>query len=68
MKKTKQGRPEKNPADAQSKCVSVWFVGDDKEDVRKAAALAELPVSTWARKVLRDAARRALLADVRGAL
>jgi hypothetical protein len=60
MKKTKQGRPEKNPEDAQTKCVSVWLLEAEKENVQKAASAAELPVSTWARKVLKDAAKRAL--------
>jgi hypothetical protein len=60
MKPAKQGRPEKNPSDAQTQCVSVWFAEDEKTDIKKAATLAEIPVSTWARKVLKDAAKRAL--------
>ena len=60
--KAKRGRPEKDSGDAQNECVSVWLMGDEKASVQKAAKSARLPVSTWAGKVLVEAAKRALLA------
>jgi len=42
--------------------VSVWLLEDEKESVKMAANVARLPVSTWAGKVLTDAAKRALAA------
>ena len=60
MKKSNAGRPAKDPDKAQTECVSVWFTENEKESIQKASALAEVPVSTWARKVLKDAAKRHL--------
>lgn len=61
-KETKRGRPKQDEADSQTECVSVWLRGDEKAEVQKAAKAARLPVSTWAGKVLVEAARRALAA------
>jgi hypothetical protein len=61
-KETKLGRPKSNPSESQKSCVSVWFTKAEKETVRQAAAVAECPVSMWARKTLKEAAKRALAA------
>lgn len=61
-KETKRGRPKQDENDSQKSCVSVWFTRAEKETVRQAAAVAECPVSMWARKTLKEAAKRALAA------
>lgn len=61
MRKTPAlGRRKKTPDEAQNTCVSVWLTPDEKSDIAKAAAVIEIPVSTWSRRVLKDAARKAL--------
>jgi len=55
-----KGRPKKRKEDSQNECVSVWMLPSEKEMVQKAAKGADVPTSLWARKALRDAARRAL--------
>jgi hypothetical protein len=56
----KLGRPKKEVGASQTKCVSVWLLEDEKESIQRAANLSRMPVSTWAGKVLTDAARRVL--------
>jgi len=58
----KPGRPKKEISEAQTRCVSVWLLEGEKESIQRAANSARLPVSTWAGKVLTDAARRTLAA------
>lgn len=59
---SKQGRPPKDKEDTQGDCLSVHLRADEKDDVRKAARAARLPMSTWAGKVITEAAKRALAA------
>jgi hypothetical protein len=60
--KTNLGRPSKGKENSQTKCVSVWLLPEEKEAVAMASKSARLPTSTWAGKVLVEAAKRALLA------
>jgi hypothetical protein len=62
MTKTSPGRPKKKKGTAQNKCVSVWLLEDEKASVDSAARSTRLPTSTWAGKVLVEAAKRALAA------
>ena len=62
QKPVTRGRKKKDPSNAQTECVSGWFAKDEKDEIVKASAAAEIPVSTWARKVLKEAAKRTLAA------
>ena len=62
MGKKKLGRPKSSEDTSQKYCVSVWLRADEKADVAMAADAARLPTSTWAGKVLVEAAKRALTA------
>jgi hypothetical protein len=60
MEKRKRGRPPKAESDLHNEQFLIKLETTEKEAFKEAAALADMPVSSWARQRLRQVAGREL--------